>query len=211
MTLNHCSSPPSPAAVVYWTFPTWFCYPPNSLTSPDIVQAPWGHHISQLWPRENSGFIKCFAYNRISPCLWAALWFLIQTILWTAEATEMPLDGLLMLSCPLPWRLGVEQGIWFLCRFFSSCGFHKPHGRLQVLSDQQAEDLSSYSTYSVVPFGVPIARGLFGCSWKPRAMAETDWIIGRSFYSLQLERAGTNLVPGRRALQRDVLVLLSLN
>ena len=42
-------------------------------------------------------------------------------------------------------------------------------------------------------------------------MTEADSLTERSFHSLEMERAGTHLVPGKSVLPSDALVLLSLD
>ena len=50
-----------------------------------------------------------------------------------------------------------------------------------------------------------------GVSGKPRAVAKANSIPERSSHSLEMEKAVTHLVLGRRALPSGALVLLSLD
>lgn len=101
-------------------------------------------------------------------------------------------------------------GMPFLCRLFSSWWFSQTtwktasHVRSAVWRPKLVRD-------SGTQFGTPTARALPGYSRKPRAVAEANSITKRSFYSLEFEKASTNLVPGGTALQSDALVLLSLD
>lgn len=177
---------------------------PSSLPSSQCLTSfRTGHEniiTAQLWARENSGFGKCFAHDGILPCLWVASRFPIQTVLSTAKATERSLGEHLMLSVDCR---EVRDTI-HLQMFFWSVAFtnHTQGNKSHPTSRPEL------ARYLVALFDVPTAGGLSG---KPRAVTEAESITKRSFQSLEMERAGTHLVPGKSVLPSDALVLLSLD
>ena len=104
---------------------------------------------------------------------------------------------------PLRWGGGAA----FFADVFLAGGFHKPQGRRQFTSDQQAADLGLHDIqWHCLMYPQP-----GGVSGKPRAAAKANSIPERSSHNLEMKKAVTHLVLGRRALPSGALVLLSLH
>lgn len=124
------------------------------------------------------------------------------------KSTEMSLDEHLTLSCPLPWKLEEycsfadffptvhSQATWKAASHIRSASW-----RLELEQCLLRDTVWCIHSQETDALATP---------HNPEQWAEANSIIKRSFYSLEFERSGTDLVAGR-TLQSDFLVLLSLN